>query len=147
MQILKGDKLQEIAYSSESANAVLKVLSKRERIRHHTDINRFKTELKKNGEMIVDTEFIKLWKDLEAAGVGSIVHGRNGRNSFFKWNYSLVKISRAALEGKDAKVVKIKTTVIDAPSAAPVRDKVDLIIKAVNLLIQSEQFKALLKEL
>jgi hypothetical protein len=96
---LDQQKLTSIAHSSHTAEVVMVSLGVRERMRPTSDLGRIKKILLRSGERIVDSDYTKLWKDLEAAGVGSIVYGRNGNPDRFHWHYSLKKVAKTALEG------------------------------------------------
>lgn len=94
---LNNTKVQEAAKANETALLVSKSLAARKRMRHFTDINRTETQLKRAGNPVVHPDFIKYWKDLQAAGAGSIVYGRKGNPDRFMWKYDLKTVSHIAL--------------------------------------------------
>lgn len=104
---LNGKQLHGIAHASHTATVTITALALRERLRHFSDINRTKTQLIRQGEKIVDSDYSQMWKDLQAAGVGSIIYGRRGKPDRFEWHYSLKKVAKAALEGTNEEVQKL----------------------------------------
>lgn len=104
---LDGSYLQTIAQSSETARAVLKSLAGRERLRHDSDLARTKAQLLAEGTKVVDSEYMQLWRDLQAANVGSIVYGRRGNPSRFKWHYSLKTVADTALTGRNLQAKRL----------------------------------------
>lgn len=104
---LDGNYLQTIAQSSGTAKAVLKSLAGRERLRHYSDIARTKAQLLASGAKVVDSEYMQLWKDLQAANVGSIVYGRRGNPSRFEWHYSLKTVADTALTGRNLQAKRL----------------------------------------
>lgn len=98
---LSGKVLKTIAEKSPTATRVTMSLALRARLRHFSDVNRIKSELVRAGEKIVDADFNQYWKDLDKAGVGSIIYGRKGKSTRFEWFYSLKSVAKAAIEGKD----------------------------------------------
>lgn len=124
---LNGSKLREIAHANPTAIVTMTALAMRERLRHVSDIPRTKNHLKRQGEKIVDADYMKLWKDLEAAGVGSIIYGRRNVPDRFEWHYSLKKVAKAAIEGTNELVEKLDTNqkgnVIDMPKKKQSRPK------------------------
>jgi hypothetical protein len=118
---LDGKKLQQIANASHSATVAITALALRERLRHFSDINRTKTQLIREGEKIVDSDYMKMWKDLQEAGVGSIVYGRKGKPDRFEWHYSLKKVAKSALEGTNEEVHKLVPEKKSAKQAKPTK--------------------------
>ena len=41
---------------------------------------------------------LTFWKELEAAGVGSIIYGRKGKPNRFSWHYSLKSVAQSYFE-------------------------------------------------
>ena len=107
MATLDGDKLKKIANASHTAQVIVNALSERQRLRHTSDIQRTKNALIRSGERIVESDYEQFWEDIQAAGAGSIIYGRNGRQDDFKWHYSLKNVSKAMLDGKDVKAEKL----------------------------------------
>lgn len=138
LHTLDGNKLKSIANASYTAEVVMTSLALRERVRGFSDITRTKTNLIRDKEKIIDSDYIKFWKSLEAAGVGSIHHPRPGdkdKNLKFEWHYSLRHIAEAALEGKDVKAERIllnsKASLSDSKKA-PVKSAMVKENEAVN---------------
>ncbi len=103
----EGAKLKREADSNEMLQLISFYCADRERNAAITDINQMKNILVRNGEKIELDDYYKAWKKLEDLGVGSIIQGRNGKSTRFKWNYSLKAIGQAAMSGKDIKVLPI----------------------------------------
>lgn len=112
---LSGEKLKKLAHANHTATVTAMALASRERIRNFSDIRRTKAELIRQGEKIVDSDYIQFWKDLEAQGVGSIIYGRRGvKPDKFAWHYSLKAVSKSMIEGEDITVKRF-------PDAPPLR--------------------------
>lgn len=107
---LEGSKLKHIADRNDTAQLVMFSLADRKRFRSVTDIGHLKNLLIRSGEKIVNEDYMKTFKELEALGVGSIIYGRNGKSNRFEWNYSLKAIGEAAMSGKNVEVKAIKHT-------------------------------------
>lgn len=105
---LDGNRLKKVADASHSAKVTIQNLIGRERFRNSSDITRLKRDLIKEGRKIVDKDYIQFWKDLQDAGVGSIVYGRRGKADRFEWHYSLKKVAEAASQGKNTEVPTLK---------------------------------------
>jgi hypothetical protein len=104
---LDGGKLKAIGHASHTAEVTITALALRERLRHFSDITRTRMQLVRNGERIVEEDYMKFWKSLEDAGVGVIVYGRKGKPDRFHWYYSLKKVAKAAIEGTNEEVEKV----------------------------------------
>lgn len=104
---LDGAKLKAIAHKSKTAEVTALSLAMRERLRHSSDITRTRSELARAGERIVESDYMQFWKDLQAAGVGSIIYGRKGKPDRFDWHYSLKAVSKACIEGTDVSASKL----------------------------------------
>lgn len=102
MQTIDTAKLKEIAKSSLTAEKTLMLLALRERSKAFSNMKVVRKQLGEMGVTVIDDAYTQLWKDLEAAGVGSIIYGRRGQADRFKWNYSLKSVGSAAIEGKAA---------------------------------------------
>lgn len=108
---LNGTKLKEIAHKSHTATVTATSLALRERLRHSSDITRTRSELARQGERIVESDYMQFWKDLQAAGVGSIVYGRKGKPDRFDWHYSLKSVAKACIDGTDVLATKVGNAV------------------------------------
>lgn len=106
---LNGKQLSVIGKKSHSAEVTLLSLALRERARDYSDIRRTKARLVKEGEKIIANDYMQFWKDLQDAGVGSIVYGRKNNPDRFEWHFSLKQVAKAALDGTDEKLEPIKT--------------------------------------
>lgn len=96
---MNTSKLKEIAVKSKSATEVALSFIDRQRARPSTDIRRLKGMLARQGHRIDGAEYSQFWKDLQAAGIGSIIYGRRGNPNRFEWRYNLRKVAEAMLEG------------------------------------------------
>lgn len=104
---LNGAKLKQIAHASHTATVTMTSLALRERLRHSSDIVRTKNQLIREGEKIVDSDYMSMWEALQSEGVGSIVYGRKHKPDRFEWYYSLKQVAKAGLEGTNEEVEKI----------------------------------------
>lgn len=104
---LNGKNLKDLAHKSHTAERTMTSLAIRERVRTFSDIPRTRAKLIKEGEKIVEEDYNQFWKDLQAAGVGTIVNGRRGVPSRFEWHFSLKQVAKAALEGIDQKATPV----------------------------------------
>lgn len=105
--VLNGSKLHKIAHKSDSAVVTMTALAMRERFRRYSNIEKMKYLLLNQGEKIVDTDYRQVWKDLEDAGIGSIIYGRGGRPDRFMWYYDLKQVANAALQNKNEESEKL----------------------------------------
>lgn len=130
---LKGSELKAIAYKTTTSIAAVNALASRERIRHESDITRMRSQLVRNGEKIVDTDFMQFFKDLEKSGVGSIVYGRRGKPTKFAWYYSLKAISKCMLEGTDVQVTKVNSALVDQSKTILRKDEGVKVVRYTDL--------------
>lgn len=119
--VLNGQKLREIAHKSHTATVTATSLALRERLRHSSDITRTRAELARQGERIVESDYMQFWKDLQSANVGSIVYGRKGKPDRFDWHYSLKSVAKACIEGGDVKADKLASKSESKPKKSSVR--------------------------
>lgn len=101
-------KLRSICKATHSAEVTITSLAMRERLRHTSDIVRLKTQLVRSGEKIVEEDYMRFWKELEAIGIGSIVYGRKGKADRWEWHYNLKSIAKAVIDGSTDAVEKIE---------------------------------------
>jgi hypothetical protein len=133
-------KIKEAAHKNQTAEAVFTALALRDRMRHTTDLNRFKTQLVKESGNIVEQDYLATFKELEKLGMGSIVYGRKKKPSKFKWHYNLKDIGHAAMGD---------TPQQSEPASAPIKrinvksEGLNLCLKKngseINLAFQNEQ--------
>jgi len=88
--------------SNPTEEVILNNLGKRERFRRETNLSAYQVNLLRKGEKIVDEQFLATWKKWESLGLGSIIYGRKGNATRFKWNYNLKWVAKAAMEGEKA---------------------------------------------
>lgn len=105
---LDGAKLHKIGHASHTAEVTITDLALRERLRTFSDITRTKNKLIRNGERIVEADYMAFWKSMQDEGLGVIVYGRRGKPDRFEWHYSLKLVAKAALEGTNEVAQKIK---------------------------------------
>jgi hypothetical protein len=105
---LEGSKIKQLNQSEEMELISLE-LKERKRNREITDIDQMRNAMVRKGYKIDPVKFLKVFKDYETAGFGSLIIGRNGRQHRFKWNYSLKAIGESALSGKVFTVSPILT--------------------------------------
>lgn len=104
---LDGAKLKQVGHASHTAEVTITALALRERLRHFSDITRTRNQLIRQGERVVDEDYMAFWKGLQDAGVGTIIFGRKGKPDRFQWHYSMKKVAQAALEGTNEVAEKI----------------------------------------
>jgi hypothetical protein len=105
---LNGSLLKKIGHASHTAEVVLLDLACRERLRTFSDIPRTRNKLIRDGNKIVEADYMAFWKGLQDAGVGVLVYERKGGPpARFEWHYSMKKVAKAAMEGTDEQVQKI----------------------------------------
>lgn len=85
------------AVVSETGKNAATLLSKRERKRSFLSLNKFKTDMIKQGLKLVPEEFNDFFKKLESAGVGSVKKDR------FIWYYSMKDVGDAILHPERTK--------------------------------------------
>lgn len=102
---LSGQTLYKLAHASETAENVCLALGTRERIRDFSNINSLKYELRHQGFKIVEADYMKMWKDWQTAGLGTIEFGRGKKQTKFVHFYDMRKIASAAIDGKDVEVM------------------------------------------
>ena len=111
---LNVSKVHSAALSNETALAIAESLSDAQRRnRKKTNLLNIYRGLKSKGLKIVPSDFNQFWKDLQAAGAGSIIYGRNGNSDRFSWNYNLKNVATAALTGSET------TPMVAAPIKVP----------------------------
>lgn len=141
--------IKSIANGSETAKTVFDVLSKRRRFRRQTNLNKLQQMLMDQGCLIVEDDYINLFKELETKGVGSLIVGRKGNPNRFKWNYSLKSVAKAAIGndnveqfeplGKKAPVITPENSLI--PKRKPGRPRKEVQHVEVTLRIPSDMLK------
>lgn len=114
--LANSKEIQMVANSNETSKGIFKNLSMRKRFRMETDLRMFRYQLLNTETKFSDMHFLETFKKLEKLGVGSIVIGRAGKPTRFRWNYNL-KLVAAAAQGdsstvkanvKDAKLALVK---------------------------------------
>jgi hypothetical protein len=113
---LDGVQLKKVAHASHTAEVTITALAIRERLRPFSDITRTKNQLVRNGEKIVEADYMNFWKGLQDAGVGVIVYGRKGKPDRFEWHYSMKKVAKAALDGTNEAVEKLQIPAKEKPA-------------------------------
>lgn len=101
LETINGKDLKKVAHLNSTAEVLFTYFAMRDRYSVTTDLVRLKRNLLASGEKIDDIEFLAVFKELERANMGSIIHGRGRKNDQFRWNYSLKSIGKAGVEGKD----------------------------------------------
>lgn len=128
MNVSTHQELAKLAQKSKAAQAIFKDMSDRERFRREYNLKRLFKELQEKTKATLDErEFLQTFKDLEAAGLGSIVLGRGKTADRWIWSYNLKDVARCAkgeiepneigeLPDSDVPLKKVRTIV--APSAS-----------------------------
>lgn len=104
---LTGSRMKEMANKSTSAEVVALSLSMRQRMRQVINLDRIRSELLRQGEDLNENDFMQYWRDLQAEGLGHIVHGRYGHDTTFLFQYDPRAIGKAAVEGVDHKAIPV----------------------------------------
>lgn len=100
MENLNREVIKTLSNASTTATSAMLLLALRERNKPYTPLAVMKDQLIKMGEKVVDADYKQFWKDLEAAGVGSLILGRKGNPDRFQWNYSLKDVARSVVDDK-----------------------------------------------
>jgi hypothetical protein len=110
--------IKKLGESSSTAKLISKSLAGRERMRHETDVNRFKTYLKNRGLKIDDKEYDTYWKDASKLELGSL--DRKGR---FRWHFNLKTVGQISTgqepEEHLVKITKKLITEVKRPRGRP----------------------------
>lgn len=93
MELGSRQELAKLAKKNSAAVAVFKEMAERKRFRREYSLKLLYKEL---GDKIDEGEFFQVFKDLEKAGLGSIVQGRAGNPDRFVWAYNLLDVARCA---------------------------------------------------
>lgn len=99
-------RLQKLGKSNDTAERVVSFLASRERNRDFLDLRRLKTSLMRDGERIIEEEYMEFFEQLEAEGVGSIIRSRLGRPSKFVLNYSIKDVFKLMHDGSTSGKLK-----------------------------------------
>lgn len=100
--MLEKAKLAVIGHKNETSALLMKTFASRERVRSSTDLRRVKQNLMREGATIVQNDYMQFWKDLQAAGAGTIVYGTRGAPNRFEWGYSMKEVGRLGTEQPEA---------------------------------------------
>lgn len=101
MMLIEGEKMKRIVGKSSSAELVALSLSLRERLRQSINIDRLRLLLRRQGQNVVQAEYIQFWKDIEAEGLGYLSIGRMRNPSVFYFACDPRKIGKAGISGMD----------------------------------------------
>ncbi len=113
---LNAASAHNITHSNETALATTEELKSRVRNRRYTNIEKTRKLLVQKQLKIVEGDYVQYWKDMQAAGFGSIIYGRKGNPDRFAWNYNLKDVASAGLASGDMADQPI-------PQIAPARAK------------------------
>lgn len=103
-----GSRLKKIFNQSDTAKMVLESLSERVRARPEISPIRLKIKLMHEGKIVDMKDYTDLWENLAKAGVGVLVRGRRGGPNRFIFNYGLKAVAKAAMEGRQTELQRIK---------------------------------------
>ena len=115
--------LQKIVNQDPSAKKVMEALSKRQRFRKLTDLYQFRAQIKNlTGADLVQSDIIKIFKELQGAGIGKLVLKRGHsdlRRPRFEWRYNLRDVARVAGFGEPLQgpMSELTSVVNRAPSS------------------------------
>lgn len=97
MNVTSTQELAKLAKKSNAASAIFDDMANRERFRREYNLKRLHKELsEKSKKPIDDKEFLETFKALQAAGLGSLIVGRGGKEDRFIWDYNLKDVARCA---------------------------------------------------
>jgi hypothetical protein len=116
--MLNMSSIRSIAKDSEESQTIFNSLAKRKRTRRITDLRQLQYKLSNEGEKITREGVMRTFQALQDAGVGSVIIGRKGKPTRFKWDYSVKRVAQAGI-----KVVKVKKTKEEPAFVAPVISK------------------------
>jgi hypothetical protein len=100
--------LKDIMSTSPVVKVIMASMKRRKRDRKYIELNNFHKSLSDVGHDFTFQQLVDGFKLIEDAGVGSLVVGRNGKKNRFAPGFSMRKVAKAALAGRDlSKVPKI----------------------------------------
>lgn len=88
-------KLKENTNDNAAASAIFRSFLNRKRDRENTDLRQYHVRLQEAGVVVSFDDVIKVFKELDRAGAGSLILGRGGNHHRFKWDYSLRSLGKA----------------------------------------------------
>lgn len=100
---LDGSNLKSFANRNRTFEIVTTYLALRERDRQVLNVDRIYSNLKKDGEKIVEQDYFDFWKGMDESGIGTYIKGRGINPNTFTSKYSLKTIAQAALTGTNVK--------------------------------------------
>lgn len=109
--------IETIANRSEISKIIFKVLSDKQRARRATDLTHAFKAATKIDSTIPEREFLSVFKEMQAAKLGSLVIGRRNNHNRFVWKYNLKDVAEAA----KGKTVQMKTIDEILPTKKPRR--------------------------
>jgi hypothetical protein len=95
--MLNQASIRSIAKESEESLSIFNSLAKRKRTRKVTDLRQLQYKLLDEGEKLTKEDVMRTFQALEKAGVGSVIIGRRGKPTRFKWHYSIKRVAKAGL--------------------------------------------------
>ena len=95
--------IETVANSSEISKIVFKALSEKQRARRATDLTHLYRAVSKMDKTVQEKEFLKVFRQLEDADIGSLIIGRRNNHNRFVWNYNLKQVAQAASGKMDTK--------------------------------------------
>lgn len=110
--MLKLAEIRSIAQDSEGSQTIFDSLAERKRTRKITDLRQLQYKLLDEGAKLTKEDVMRTFQALEDAGVGSIIIGRKGKPTRFKWNYSIKRVAKAGVN----RLIKKKAKVNPEPS-------------------------------
>jgi hypothetical protein len=125
---LNISKLRKIAHESDESEAIFECLKNRDRTRKVTDLRQLQYKLLDDGAKLTKEGVMRVFQQLQDEGIGSLIIGRKGNPTRFKWNYSIKKIGKIGLSRK-----KVKTQEYQNDSNSSVTD----IRQQINQVIPS----------
>lgn len=123
--------IHQIAQSSPIAKEVFKVLERRQRFRKRSDISRIYREVKSHNINTDPKEVLSVFKELQTAGVGSIVLGRKNNPNRFVWKYNLKHVAKAAKK-EDSSVKALSTFGQESEDTKQVKAKPNVEVQRVT---------------
>jgi hypothetical protein len=88
--------IETVANGSEIGKIVFKALSEKQRARRATDLTHLYRAVSKMDKTVQEKEFLKVFRQLEDADIGSLIIGRRNNHNRFVWNYNLKQVAQAA---------------------------------------------------
>jgi len=120
---IEASAIKFLSAANPTAEAIFMALSLRERKQSETNLATFRRYLVGQGFKINETDFMNTFKTMESLGTGSVIYGRKGNSSRFKWNFSLKDVATLAFDNKEEVEKKVEAVHQEATLASAGKPK------------------------